>query len=119
MDKIIGVKLANGNVYGFRCYDDNVDVCDFVVVDTKNGLLVGEVMNLSHTIPKGVEIKEVVSKVDFTEFNERAYKRKKLNEIKTKMDARVKELQDIAVYEMLAKEDTELASMLSKLKELM
>ena len=119
-NKIVGVKFDNSpysKEYAFITYID-VKIGDLVVVDTRNGFTLGTVTNLTGSIPCKQELKEVVDVVNVSEFNARKEKAEKLKKLKAKMDKRVKELQDIAVYEMLAEKDSELATMLAELKEL-
>lgn len=120
MKKTIGVKFVdNPTEYSFACYDE-VIVGDLVVVDTRFGFKVAEVTSESYKGDfDGKKLKEVVCKVDFSRFNERRAKAKRLEEIKAKMDQKVKQLQDLAIYEMLSEKDPELKSMLSELKDLL
>lgn len=120
--RIIGVNLNFNDLtktqktYAFNCYDD-VNEGDYVVVDTANGFLLGLVVKIDMTSDKAS--KDVVSVVDMSAFNERKAKRERLLALKKEMDRKVKELQDLAIYEVLAEKDPELGKMLSELKELM
>ncbi len=119
-EKIISVKFLNGinnKNYVFKCFDD-VTVGDTVVVDTVNGFQLATVTETNSEPPKGTVLKEVVAIVDMSEFNARKERADKIKKLKEKMNKRVKELQDIAVYEMLAKTDSALAEMLDELKSL-
>ena len=51
-------------------------------------------------------------------FYERQEKRKALAQLKTDMDKKVKELQETAIYELLAEKDPALALMLEQYKQL-
>ena len=115
--KTIGVTFSdNLNTYAYLCYDD-VKVGDMVVVDTKFGFKLATVSFANYT---GVfkATKEVVDVVDFEAFNARKEKAERIQALRSKMDEKVKTLQDFAVYEMLADKDPELAAMLAELKEL-
>lgn len=118
---IIGVKFKNNpKQYAFNCYEE-LQVGDLVVVDTQYGFSIGEVSELNITISNNLplgELREVVNKVDTTAFFERKARAERMKELKKKMDKRVKELQNIAVYEVLAKEDPDLADMLAEFKSL-
>lgn len=120
MSIIIGAKFkSNEKQYNFKCYDA-VKVGDVVVVDTQYGFNVATVTEIEPTtknLPLG-ELKEVVAVVDTTAFNERREKAERTKELKKKMDKKVKELQNIAIYEMLAEKDPELREMLEELKSL-
>lgn len=118
--KIISVKfddLPRSKEYAFATFIE-VKVGDLVVVDTINGFTIGTVTNLTGALPDNKVLKEVVDVIDVSAFNVRKEKAEKMAKLKAKMDKRVKELQDIAVYEMLAEKDPELATMLTELKEL-
>lgn len=120
-NKLISVKFDDypySKEYVFACFVD-VNVGDIVVVDTANGFQIAKVTKLTGELPSGKVIKEVVDVIDVSAFNARKEKAEKLKKLKSKMDKRVKELQDIAVYELLAKDDPEIAKMLTELKELM
>lgn len=121
MKKIIGVKFVENDVeYCFACYDE-VTVGDFVVVDTRYGFKVVEVTSDPYTgyfDEKKHVLKEVVCKVDFSNFNERRAKAERLKELKERMDSKVNQLQSLAIYEMLSEKDPELKCMLDELKEL-
>lgn len=122
MRKIIGVKFAdNDTEYCFACYDE-VAVGEFVVVDTRYGAKVVQVTSDPYEgfyDTTNHELKEVICKVDFSNFFERRAKAERLKEIKAKMDHKVKQLQDLAIYEMLSEKDPELKGMLDELKELL
>ena len=120
--KVIGVNLNFNDLnrtqkpYAFNCYSE-VKEGDYVVVDTKNGFLLGLVVDEDMCSDKVT--KDVVDVVDMSDFNARKAKYERMVELKNKMDAKVKELQNIAIYEALAKNDPDLANMLAELKELL
>lgn len=62
--------------------------------------------------------REIVSKVDMKPYEERVAARARAAELKTKMQERAKKLQDIALYQMLAKEDPEMAELLRNYQSL-
>lgn len=53
-----------------------------------------------------------------TVYNDRKARAKRKAELKGKIEAKVKELRETAIFEMLAKEDAGLAEMLKEFKEL-
>lgn len=121
-EKIIGVKFEHSSYakeYAFACYLDEIKVGDTVVVETVNGLQIATVTTLTGRLPNEKVLKEVVDKVDLTAFEERKKKAEKMKKLKAKIDKRVKQLQDIALYEMLAEKDPELRDMVSELKALL
>ena len=121
MSILIGVKFKeNPKQYMFKCYDA-VRIGDLVVVDTRLGFNVATVTEIEpehRNYPIG-DLREVVQVVDMAPFNERKAKAEKLKELKKKMDQKVKELQDLAVYEMLAEKDPDLREMLNEFKTLL
>jgi len=117
---LIGVTFRNGErdvtskEYTFKSYITDLTVGDAVVVDTVNGMCVAYVTNLKAKAPgKGDVVKEVVDLIDMLPFIARRNRVEKMKELKSKMDERIKELQDVAIYEMLAEKDPSLRSMLS------
>lgn len=58
--------------------------------------------------------REIVAKVDMSAYNQRVTNRAKAAELKAKMEERAKQLQDIALYQLLAKDDS---TMMDLLKE--
>lgn len=63
-------------------------------------------------------MKEIVCKVDFTAWNERRERAKRMNELQCMMNNRVRDLQETALFEMLASRDPELKAMLDEYKTL-
>ena len=121
---IVGVRIMNGDesfseAYNFKCYDA-VSVDDMVVVDTRYGFKLGKVAYITNKLPDNMNgkkvLKEVVTRVDLQAYNERKEKRERAETLKAKMDARVKELQEVAVFEMLAEKDDDLKALLEEYK---
>lgn len=118
---VYGVNTTRG--YSFALFDNDVNPGDIVLVDTVNGYslaFVQDILSKDDAVENGYPIptKEVVCKVDFTTFNDRKEKREKAAKLKRDMEKKVKELQEIAVFEMLAEKNPELAEMLSEYKDL-
>lgn len=117
---LVGCKFKNNDTeYVFKCFDP-VNKGDMVVVDTKLGFNLAVVTRFDPHIEKCPlgELREVVQVVDMHNFNGRQVKREKIEELKKKMDRKVKELQDLAVYELLAEKDPELQDWLAEFKKL-
>lgn len=119
--RVVSVKFKGTNsvIYNSREYFYftffDVEEGDLVVVDTStNGISVAKVHNNNVTDPADIKkaTKYLVQKIEMEEYQKRVDDLKSLKELKSKMDAKVKELQDVAIYKMLAKEDAELANML-------
>lgn len=99
-------------------YNTNLAVGDLCVVQSAHhGMGLAEVIEIVETNDKEL-FREVVSRVDTAEYDRRVAQRQKAAELKAKMQERAKQLQDIAIYQMLSKEDTEMAQMLEEYKGL-
>lgn len=119
-NRLIGVKFGNQGFeteYVFDCYDD-VKLGDKVVVDTCNGFAIATVTNLEAFLPSGNALREVVCIVNTKAFEERKAKTALLKKLKSRIDKRVKKIQEMSLYEMLAEKDPELKALVSELKEL-
>lgn len=120
--KVAGVKFCDGSnqntVYYYALYNNEICVGDKVVVMTgHHGMGVATVTEIDDVNSNKVQYgREVVCKIDMTDFNNRKEKKIRMKELKNKMDAQVKKLQESAVYEMLADKDDELKSMLQEYK---
>ena len=122
--KVAGVKFLEGTntdkEYYYALFDDDIQVDDLVVVQTgHHGLALAKVASISTDGKNKVQCnREIISKVDTTAFDARMAQRKALIEIKKEMDKRVAELQETALYELLAEKDPALATMLGEYKKL-
>lgn len=109
---------GTGKEYVFACYEDAIYEGDIVVVDTRYGFQLATVSKIGVKVADTKGLKDVVCKVNMTEFQLRQEKAAKRAEIKAEMDKRVKELQASAIYEMLAEKDDSLKQMLQAYKGL-
>lgn len=102
----------------FAAYEP-YEVNDYVVVNSgHHGFVVAQVTvveNVEGSVQYG---REIICKVDMSAYEDRKARAKRRAELKGKMEAKVKELQETAIFEMLAKEDAGLAEMLKEFKEL-
>lgn len=108
--------------YAFALFEDNVMVDDTVLVDTANGYGVAVVCEISskadyEELGCALPTREVICKIDFSAFDERKAKRAKAIKLKNEMDKKVKSLQEIAIFELLAEKSPELKAMLDEYKE--
>lgn len=123
--KIAMVKFVKGTNttkgYAFALFDDSVCVDDLVLCDTENGYNVAKVTEIiSKDDYEGCNVtKEIVCKVDFTAFEQRKENRAKATKLKGEMDKKMKEMQELTLYEMMAEKSPELAEMLKQYKTLM
>ena len=121
---VVGVKFLDGSntdkEYFYALYE-YVEVGDLVVVNTgHHGIALARVSSIGKGNKDDVKHgREVISRVDETNHKLRVERRTEIARLKSEMDKRVKELQDIAIYEMLAEKDPSLADMLGTFKSLL
>lgn len=105
-------------VYAYACYDEDVNVDDICVVKSAHhGFGLAKVIRFREKTDE-VITREVVCKADFSKFEAREEARKKRTELKKTMAKRASALQELAMYEMLAKSDPEMADLLRNYKEI-
>ena len=127
---ICKVKFVEGtNVnreYQYALYDNNIGVDDYVVVKSANhGMGIARVTGIipSDYVTQQMrdycnEGREVVAKFDMSSYEERVEKRKKAKQLKAEMNKKMKEMQELAMFEMMAEKNPELKEMLDAYKEL-
>lgn len=110
---------ANTNVpYTYAAYEDYAEG-DYVVVHIgHHAMAIAKVKAMGNEDDKVEYGREIICKIDMTAYNARKARAERRAELKSKMEAKVKELQETAIFEMLAKEDAGLAEMLKEFKEL-
>lgn len=119
---VVGVQFLdagdNGKKYMYALYDTTIQVGNTVVVKTgHHGLSLAKVVSLEDGRQAEVQCgREVICKVDMTAYEERREKARKLAELKRKMDVKVQQLQQTAIYELLSEKDPELAALLNEFK---
>ena len=112
--------------YHYALYDDNICIDDYVVVKSANhGFGIARVVDI---IPDGYvtqtmrdycnEGREVVAAFDMGAYEGRVNKRKMAKQLKADMNKKMKEMQELAMFEMMAEKNPELKEMLDKYKEL-
>ena len=104
--------------FEYANYDPDIkpgDLC--VVMSAHHGMGLAEVIDIKQTATEDL-YREIVCKVDTSVYEARVELRKKAAELKQRMQERAKKLQDIVLYQTLAKEDAEMAQMLQEFKEL-
>ena len=104
--------------YIYANFDHNVQVNDLCVVkpahhDFALARIVEVIDKNDLETPR-----EVVARVDMMEYDYRVGTRAKAAELKTKMQERAKQLQDIALYQMLAKDDPAMLELLNEYQAL-
>lgn len=120
--KSVGIKFLEGTnterEYIYACYDE-VQEGDYVVV--KSGHHGWGLARITQVFDSEVPVecnREIICKFDPSAHFARIEKAKRLAEIKRDMDAKVKELQHLAIYEALAKDSPEMKELLDEFKSL-
>lgn len=128
--RVCKVKFFEGtNVnkeYTYAFYDDSIMVDDKVVVKSANhgfGLATVTQIIDDNCVTQSMkdccnEGREIVAKFDISAYNERIEKRKAAKQLKTEMNKKLKEVQELAMFEMMAEKNPELKEMLETYKEL-
>lgn len=114
--------LDTNNYSDVALYDSSIVEGDTVVVSTQHhGFALAKVCKIylgDETKKKVREGREVVCKVDFSAYEYRQETAKRMKELKSLMDKKVKEAQALAVYEFLAEKDDSFKAILDEFKEL-
>lgn len=118
---VVTVSIINNGQWTGKncaCYGLDLKENDLCVVNIPGaGLFVASVdaVHAPETVKEPLTA-EVVDKVDETAFKARVEQRKLEKELKAKMAERAKKLQDIVLYETLAKSDPEMQQLLDQFK---
>lgn len=101
-------------------FDDTLQIGDTCAVnDNIHGMHLAIVIDILPYIDGINEFaSEVIAKIDTAAYDNRVAARKKTAELKAKMAERAKQLQDIALYQMLAKEDPDMAALLKEYQDI-
>ena len=123
--RIATVKFISGynknKEYGFALYDYfTIKVNDYVLCDTQYGYNVAKVVDVMSQEEYGKSVtKEIICKCDFTAYETRKDIRNKVKMVKKKLDKAVKENQNMTLYKAIAKDNTEVANLLSEYEKLL
>ena len=105
--------------YLYACFDPDITAGDIVVVNTgHHGFALAKVVLIADEGEVQFN-REVVCRVDFSKFNARKEAVRRAVELKRDMDKRLREAQELALYEMLAEKDPTLKTMLEEYKAIM
>lgn len=102
--------------YSFALFDSSIMVNDIVLCDTSVGYQVAKVIDIVEQLDyNGADVtKEIICKVDFSNFQKRIEERKRKVELKAKMDAMVKDDKELMLYQMLAEKNPVMKEMLDE-----
>lgn len=119
--KVVVIKMSTGD-YHYALYDETISEGDKVLVTGANKCvqIVKEIITVDEAEQRfrGNICEEVICKVDMSDYEKRVNCRTKAAELKQKMDAEIKKMQEVNKYEIYAKENPELAEMLETYKTL-
>lgn len=108
----------SNKTYRYAVYDETIADGDICVVKTAHhGMAVAQIMSIEDKTDEKI-IREVVCKCDFTAYWSREAKRQRKDELKRKMAARAAQLQEIALYQMMAESDGDMSAMLKEFSTL-
>lgn len=121
--RIAMVKFVQGTnttkEYAFALFDEYVDVDNYVLCDTANGYGVAKVVEIiAKDEYDGDVTKEIICGLNFVDFEQRKKNREEAKKLKSEMDKKMKEMQELALYEMMAEKSPELKEMLEAYKGL-
>ncbi len=120
---IAEVQFIEGNnkdtKYLYACYDDTIVVGDICVVKSAHhGFGIAQVVGFVESTDQDIT-REIIGKVSFEAYNKRVEDRKRAAELKSMMNVRAKQLQDIALFQMLSEKDPDMANMMAEYQYLM
>ena len=112
--QFIDNNTTNPKTYDYANFDPHLCVGDICMVKTANhGFGLAKVMEIVDQNDIATP-REVVASIDTSAYDERVAKRDKAAELKVKMQERVKQLQDIALYKMMAENDSTMSELLNE-----
>lgn len=109
---------TNDKTYLYACYNPAYDVGDICVVKTAHhGFGVATIEALSQKCEEKLT-REIVCRVDFTEYKRREENRARKAELAKLMKERAAALQEIALYKMLSANDDAMADLVNEYEQL-
>lgn len=112
-------RITHTKDYQFLTDIQNLIEEDAVVVDTANGLQVGYVIGYDEVSKfDGNNVKWVVQRVDLENHKINLERQEKLRTLKQKMENRRKKLEEIQIYEILAREDPDMKDLLDEFNKM-
>ena len=119
------IKFLDGKntttTYSYALYDDCAAPGDLVAVRTgHHGFTLAVIAEVYDTDLNLVKCgREIIAPVSLTAYNARRGKEERLRTLKASMDAKAKDMQQLALYEMLAEKDPAMAAMLEEYRALL
>lgn len=112
---------CNKKKYAFAAFpEDDIREGDRVLVDTAHGQTIAKVDSMMAQMDyNGVDVtKEVICKLDYSNFEKRKESRKRLGNLKNQMDNIVAQNQNMILYTAIAKENPKMAALLNQYKKI-
>lgn len=106
------------NIYSYANFEPDLKAGDLcVVMSAHHGMGLAKVVEILEQ--NDIETpREVIAKVWTDQYDERVKVRKEVAELKAMMEDRAKQLQDIALYQMLAEKDSQMQDLLDRYQSL-
>lgn len=117
-----GIMVPNEHADGYlhALYDNDIDIGDYVLCVSKDGHTIGYVEKIWHDDDAEISNgREIICKIDYSKYIERQERLKKVEKLKSAMQKKKEELNELAIYQALAATSPEMAEMLKELKELL
>lgn len=101
----------SGREYEFGTYQ-KLEVGDFVVVDTQNGMQIAKVVQIDTAGEHSNKL--VICKIDLKQHEELVQKEKAKSELEAKMEARLKESVKLETFKKIAESDPEMKKLVEE-----
>ena len=115
------VRFVNGTdpgLYSYANFDETLGEGDLCAVVTENGCFrMARVIEIVNDNDRET-YREVIAKINTEAYDVRVERRSKAAELKAKMEERAKQLRDIALYQLLAKDDSAMMDLLNEYQSL-
>lgn len=121
-DYVAIVKFENNEKsYKFAAYkEDLICVGDYVVCDASVGRFAAQVMQLTPVDEwkEALPTREIIGKADLSHYFIRKEKEELAIKLKEQLDEKLAKFQELALYELMAKENPDVLELLNTYKEL-
>jgi hypothetical protein len=118
----VGVVFSSGfnsQVYHYLTDIEGIKVGDKIIVDSpSDGYVAVKVQTVHKNTHAAKATKYIVNTIDDTAYKTRLEAEKRKAEIVKKLEKKRKEVEELAVYQWLAMQDSEAASLLNELKSI-
>lgn len=114
--------IKEGKTWAYAVYDNDLKVGDYVLCATgHHGAVIGKIKEFYDKDEMAIveHGREIICKIDYSSYFERKQRLAKLTDLKYKMSKKLEQLNELAMFEAMAKCNPELAEMLKEFKELM